>query len=401
MSATMLDHIAEALGPRGLRLVRAVPRDARHLLLELESTAEGDWPPVSIAGQWFADPDQAVQVAAVTRECTYGPTPWVAALGRSGVMVQAHGADRRLRTLARLVARTDATLVAHRPERRAVLKVGTGYVKVVRPSALEDLMARTRAASGSGPSMQVPDLLGADRAAGTVAMTAAPGRTLHELLGDPAVSDERIGTIGHSIGRGVARLHATTPPAGARGHTACDELRTTARWLGLAETFGLTEAGAPRIKTTVRDLWSRLTDGDRLAYLHRDLHDKQLVVDQRWGIGLTVLDLDLAALGDPALDLANLLVHLELRVLQGRVLPARARVCATGIVEGYDPDSALLRRVPAYARSTRLRLGAVYAFRPGQVPAGALPPGVAQEPEHTVHPCLRAAAGPLDPSQQE
>jgi aminoglycoside phosphotransferase (APT) family kinase protein len=49
--------------------------------------------------------------------------------------------------------------------------------------------------------------------------------------------------------------------------------------------------------------------------LHRDLHDKQLILDET-GVGL--IDFDLAALGDPSLDLANLVVHLQGREAQGR-----------------------------------------------------------------------------------
>jgi aminoglycoside phosphotransferase (APT) family kinase protein len=83
-----------------------------------------------------------------------------------------------------------------------------------------------------------------------------------------------------------------------------------------------------------------------------------------------VLDLDLAATGEPALDLANLLVHLELRSLQGLCPGARARACAGAVVDGYDPGLDTWRRVSAYALTTRLRLAAVYAFRPGSAGIG-------------------------------
>ncbi|MGH3386204.1 MAG: hypothetical protein ACRDO1_16625, partial [Nocardioidaceae bacterium] len=81
-----------------------------------------------------------------------------------------------------------------------------------------------------------------------------------------------------------------------------------------------------------------------------------------------LLDFDLAAAGEAALDLANLLVHLELRSVQGRCSVERANRCAVGVVEGYGPSKALLSRLPAYLLTTRIRLAAVYAFRPGRSP---------------------------------
>jgi aminoglycoside phosphotransferase (APT) family kinase protein len=87
-------------------------------------------------------------------------------------------------------------------------------------------------------------------------------------------------------------------------------------------------------------------------------------------IGL--LDLDLAACGDPALDLANLLVHFELRALQEHCSDARARACAVALLEGYSPDPPLLGRLAAYAAATRLRLAGLYCFRPA-------PPGLVDE----------------------
>ena len=58
------------------------------------------------------------------------------------------------------------------------------------------------------------------------------------------------------------------------------------------------------------------------APLHRDLHLGQLVAR---GDGVAVLDWDLHAAGDPALDLANLLVYLETR------LGARAGAVSVGV----------------------------------------------------------------------
>ncbi|WP_396134697.1 phosphotransferase [Cellulomonas sp. ATA003] len=87
--------------------------------------------------------------------------------------------------------------------------------------------------------------------------------------------------------------------------------------------------------------------------VHRDLHDKQLLVDGSGGIGL--LDFDLAAAGEAALDLANLLVHLELRVHQGCARRLARRRRGTPSWRGTAPSrtcwlaSRRTRRPPGHA----------------------------------------------------
>ena len=49
--------------------------------------------------------------------------------------------------------------------------------------------------------------------------------------------------------------------------------------------------------------------------VHRDFHDGQVLLDESYAVGL--IDFDLMAAGDPALDVANFLCHLELREHQG------------------------------------------------------------------------------------
>ena len=85
-----------------------------------------------------------------------------------------------------------------------------------------------------------------------------------------------------------------------------------------------------------------------------------MLVAQRFGL----LDFDTIAAGDPALDLGNLLVHLELRAHQD-VLSARAALdFGDALLAGYGASAALRRRLAPYASATRIRLACVYAFRP-------------------------------------
>jgi aminoglycoside phosphotransferase (APT) family kinase protein len=132
------------------------------------------------------------------------------------------------------------------------------------------------------------------------------------------------------------------------------------KWLTAAAEFGLLDPAAwQEREAQAAGLLAETPPA--LALLHRDLHDTQIVLQD--GEPVAFLDLDHATYGDPALDLANLLVHIDLRARQGLCSERRARMCATAVVEGYSPDPKLLRRLPAYAASTRLRLAGVYSFR--------------------------------------
>ncbi|WP_349829437.1 phosphotransferase [Brevibacterium litoralis] len=109
---------------------------------------------------------------------------------------------------------------------------------------------------------------------------------------------------------------------------------------------------------------------DRLVVAHRDLHDGQVLWDADTG-ALGLLDFDTAALAEPELDVANLLVHLWLRADQGLWSQSRARR-AHKIVRGVSDRLGLDPvRLDAYRLATAVRLVGVYGFRPAwQDPAG-------------------------------
>lgn len=140
-------------------------------------------------------------------------------------------------------------------------------------------------------------------------------------------------------------------------HDAAAEVAVLRRWTELAGAWDA--ADVPGVEAVAQALAAGPAEPPVL--LHRDLHDRQVLVADDGSVGL--LDFDLLAAGEPALDLANLLVHLELREHQG--LLADAGVLRDAVLEAYRPSTATLTRLPAYAAATRLRLAAVYAFRPG------------------------------------
>ena len=307
----------------------------------------------AVAGQWFSDPARCTSVAAATGD------PAHAVIG-AGVLVQPAGADRRLPALADLVRREGATLLSHRPERRAVIRLRHGqdtYVKVVRPGHAPAIAAAAdRAAALAGDSLRVARPLRCDEELSLVEFSELEGRTALEI-GTGATADQ-LRLVWSSVGTAVRRLHAGEA-AGLPAHTAAEEAQLTRRWLGLASAYRvLPDADVEKALLT-------LTAGapGPTGLLHRDLHDKQLLIapgDSRAGI----IDVDTLAVGELALDIANLLVHLELRGRQGLLSADGVRASGAAFLEALRPDPDTVRRIPAYAAATRLRLAAVYAFRP-------------------------------------
>lgn len=337
---------------KGWRLRRAWPRNADHLLLDL---LDPDGRPV--AGQWLADPDRAAHVAARTPGADV----------RGAVVLQPHGADRRLGPLAGLVRREEFELVGHRPEKRAVLAGQDRFVKVLRPERLPAAASRARAVAGM--DIGAPEVLDVDPVRGLLVTRALPGRSLTDLL--PTAQAEH---ACHLAGTALARLHALPVPDHEQGtgagqeltvHGPAQELAVVERWHRQVaqhvpgwQTEGLL-SGPLSGPLSVPQLPS-LPPPSQRTLLHRDLHDGQLLVD---GDRIGMIDCDLLAVGDPALDLANLLVHLELRGEQGLIRPGSVPGLRAALLDGYRPDAHVRAHLPAYAEVARMRLRAVYALR--------------------------------------
>ena len=331
------DVALDDLDRADLRLRRSWPRAADHLLLDLDDPVTGQ----QVAGQWFADPAVAATVAAATdgaRSC-----------GR--VVVQPHGSDRKLTALAPLLRRPGARLVAHRPERRAVVALDDGarFAKVVPARRLGRLRHTSRRVADL--PIRTPALVPDDGPYLTSA--ALPGTPLSELLAGPRCEEAL-----YAVGGAVARLHRTAPPAGSSVHGPGDELAVTEGWEQWARSYGIplsppVDTPPPGAPTSLR-------------LIHRDLHDGQFLLgvgaagrftDE--GVGL--LDFDLMAAGDPALDLANLVEHLLLRGRQGVLADPDSAVQA--LLTGYRPDEDTSSRVTSYRALSARRVAVVYAFR--------------------------------------
>jgi tRNA A-37 threonylcarbamoyl transferase component Bud32 len=357
----VLDRIVETLATRGLTLTKSHPRAHGWLILQ---AVDVDGAPV--AGQWFADPERASVVAAQTGAQGSVPVPVL----DNDVLVQREGVDRRLPALHRLVASPGATLVTHRAERRGVVRrverdSPVTYTKALRPSRTAATVARARLVVDG---VAVPPVTASDVRRGTVTCGELPGVRLYDLLADPTVSSRRLGSVARAVGEALARLHRTAPPPHLGVHDASAELEVTLAWLDHAATYGLLDSGLT-VDAHLEHLHAFAAEpGCRPTLIHRDMHDKQVLVGEGEAVGM--LDFDLATTGEAALDLANLLVHLELRAVQGLCPAETSRTCAQSLVDGYAPASSVWRRVPGYVLATQLRLAAVYSFRPGSARIG-------------------------------
>ncbi|RJP17130.1 MAG: aminoglycoside phosphotransferase family protein [Candidatus Abyssobacteria bacterium SURF_5] len=340
----------------GLRLQRAWPRSHNHLLLEY---AAGER---TIVGQWLSNTKQLQSVFQKTAECCQKNAK-VLELPDRGILLQAEGADRRLPALASLVARPGALLVSHRPEQRAVVRLeladGLFYAKVVIPDRAQGLAYRVRAVQKLVDNFfSIPKLAKADLNSGILVFSALPGQSLYDLLNSQSLADGA-----QAAGKALRKLHSVSDSVRAPRHGISEEIETIKFWLKQIKVF------APhlyfRLFAASTDVFRALgADQTPLVLLHRDFYDKQIFLDEQGLIGL--LDLDTVAIGEAALDVANALVHFELRHLQSRLSQTESMAAATAFLDGYQPDQEVQLRIPAYMDAARLRLACVYAFRPYQ-----------------------------------
>ncbi len=348
MTPSLLARLSQ-LGPptESLHLRRAWPKGEDRLLLEYADDGGS-----TVAGQWHADRDAGEAIARATPGATWVP--------EAAVVLQRGGADRRLPAVARLLAEPGATLVVHRPEWRAVVRrPGPTYAKVVRPERAAAVLAADRAARDTDVVV-MPDLLATNLDDGVLEWAELPGRALYDLLLDTTVGAQDLARAGAAAGRAVRALHGAAPPPGVPRHSPAAEVAAAGRWVRPATALSTVPTGLDRALRHAADLLAEPAGPPVLV--HRDLHEKQALID---GDRAGLLDVDTLAVGDAAVDLANLLVHLDLRTALG-LPPERGRAVADAFLDAYQPTAEIVARIPAYTASTRVRLACVYAFRPAE-----------------------------------
>ncbi|MGO1316232.1 MAG: phosphotransferase [Cellulomonadaceae bacterium] len=315
---------------------------------------------------WPRDGGEALlELAPKETEDAAPGTPTRGARWRAGqVTVHPERKDARLPAFASRLAAGERVVV-HRPGRRAVLR-GAGadapYIKVLRAGRATDAVARHRVVQQAlAGTAQVPDVVW--HTPDAFALTPLHGPTLLRLGSDPGSGDDRFEAAWAALGRAVARLHATPASAAAMlgaEHRPRDEVATTRRWVDAALRWRLLPPMARgALDAALEPLVTQLPEPPRLV--HRDLHDGQVIVTAD-GIGL--LDLDTAAWAEPAIDVANVLVHLDLRVRQDLLSEDRRQRALGAFLDALEPSLGTRHRAGAYLTAARLRLSGVYALRP-------------------------------------
>jgi hypothetical protein len=256
-------------------------------------------------------------------------------------------------------------VLAYRPSRRLVVAgrehgadlVWKGYRR--RRGAVQADKYSLAASALAGSGIDGARVLEFDSSGDFMILSRAPGR-------QPRVSAGSAADF-HLMGRGVGALQGfgertETLPVFDRTQelTVLDERlrrlelaggRAPPDWLSLRASLG---QAADRIPLALPVL------------THRDLHDKQWLVDGRRAF---LLDFDLLCLAEPELDAANFLAHLELRRLQQPQLVGSedVRACSAAFLDGLglSLDSADCRtRLEFYRASCFARLALVYLLRP-------------------------------------
>lgn len=220
-----------------------------------------------------------------------------------------------------------ATL-SYKPQRRWVglVRPRTGaavLLRAHRPAVAADTLAVLRALDGGPP--RLPALLGSAPEVGLVAVEHVPGRVLDQQAPSPVVV--------HRAGAALAALHTRSAPqlrvrpAYAAAEAALAAAEAVARVLpGLGDRArAVADAAGPLV---VRAAGAPVP-------CHGDFSLDQAVLDPAGQVAL--IDLDEAALDDPALDLAGAVAA------ACAASPAQADLVAAALCDGYAAHRPLPR----------------------------------------------------------
>ncbi|MCB2134489.1 MAG: phosphotransferase [Rhodobacteraceae bacterium] len=354
------------------RLERVHFSDRRPVLLQYAAGQE------TLLAEWVpeASEDRAAETIRRLRKPRHGQAggrPETRIVADQGFIVRTSGLDERLPGL-RLLYDTDTArevigrlegvdpgpvtphLVAHRLGKRAVLRLdgADGKGRYARLRAVKSDMGQAHFARHlelwrtlAGQSrLRIPEPLGEDPALGLslYAPLAGQGPRFAGLDGYAACRDIT----------SALRTLQSLPLADLPGHDADAETTILRDWY--RRTLSVFSDLAETIHAPLERLSNDLAALEPVAPAptHRDLHEKQIFIDEG---GAGFLDFDTLSLADPALDIGNLQAHLFLAGLQsGRSLRAFEWALLIDM-----PDLTVVR-AQVWRRAALLRLAMIYAF---------------------------------------
>lgn len=213
------------------------------------------------------------------------------------------------------------------------------------PHAVRTMRAihRALATSGGCTALAVPAVHRWHAHAEVLVQAAVPGRPLLPLLATP----HRRAAL-RAAARALAALHtsgARTSPAATMADHLADLIHPPPEHVARA-----VPSLGPRIRAVAAALrrWQAAAPAVPAVPIHRDAHPRQMTLDRH---RVWLVDWDLAARGDAALDVANFALYLRTRLARGGDLAA-ATFLAAYRREGVDVDG----RLDAFTACMALRL---------------------------------------------
>jgi hypothetical protein len=259
-------------------------------------------------------------------------------------------------------------IISHQPHVRALIRAEGRYIKIWRPG--EATTAAERCAQmdtllDSG-IFTVPRIL--QRSDDTLVFSSLPGQPLHELAQDPSASGEEAfaGAWAKWSRAWIAQLNAphdtaarsvvATLPLHSPEVEAAEVWRRLNRWTRHYDNVPELSSQASTLRAAAEEVTKNLlqTAPDPLVLAHGDLHDMQIIVGNA-ASPLGLLDFDDAAQAEAARDLANLDVHLEIRLRKHRMTPAQYLKAHTEVLAVVEELHVSPSRFQAYSDAVWLR----------------------------------------------
>lgn len=262
--------------------------------------------------------------------------------GRAGALARA--LDRSRMETAISAARGSAIcldppeLLRSRPGRRALIAYrGTtdagkpfesyGKLRIKGLDRRTPTLHQYLRAAGLRDKASVPEVMGLLSKAAIWLQERVEGQVLSDLLQPGADAAPAA-----AAGRALARLHIIKPPATSTCWSLDDELMVMRDALARA-TAAHPHLHAP-LDRLARDLDAKVRTLPPVAVtgIHRDYYPDQVIIapDRTW-----LLDLDLYAIGDPAIDVANFIAHLREMALRQGHGPDALNTHETAFLQGY------------------------------------------------------------------
>ena len=268
-------------------------------------------------------------------------------------------ADTRLEKLPGVVATWLAEgrtirLLAHKVGSRATFRLDDSFAKLYRKD--RHLMVRWEHFPHElEGGWRVPRVLSWDGKLRLLVAEGVPGEALHDRWRHGRGVAEDGDRIASLLGWLRERPLLDTPPP----HTVAEESRILRdRVPELSEFVVDPPTGVGDVVDRVIEALESDPRGEEFVTGHRDLHDKQILIDGP-GEG-ALIDLDLATLVPAALDTGNILAHVRLRAFQGNDLPWQK---IAGRITDAAETSSLRGSIHRWTAATLLRLTLIYSRR--------------------------------------